>query len=172
MVLRDDSLGETTMMPIRFAAAVLAACVAMPFQGLAAMPLSSAAPLVSAAAPDLVVKTSGAVVRSGAAVGPRGGAVAGRSYAARGPQGNVAVGRSTTVVRPGRRPPAAAGAVWVRPTSYWWHPGMAVVSGAAIGFVAATAATAYATSPAPAPGYCWYYTNPERTQGFWDVCPR
>lgn len=23
----------------------------------------------------------------------------------------------------------------------------------------------------PAPGYCWYYTDPGRTQGFWDVCP-
>ncbi len=23
----------------------------------------------------------------------------------------------------------------------------------------------------PAPGYCWYYTDPSRTQGFWDVCP-
>jgi hypothetical protein len=23
---------------------------------------------------------------------------------------------------------------------------------------------------APAPGYCWYYTDPSRRQGFWDVC--
>jgi len=24
-----------------------------------------------------------------------------------------------------------------------------------------------------APGYCWYYnyTDPGKTQGFWDVCP-
>jgi hypothetical protein len=22
-----------------------------------------------------------------------------------------------------------------------------------------------------APGYCWYYTDPSRTQGFWDACP-
>jgi hypothetical protein len=24
---------------------------------------------------------------------------------------------------------------------------------------------------APAPGMCWYYTDPSRTQGFWDTCP-
>ena len=42
--------------------------------------------------------------------------------------------------------------------------------GAAIGFVAAATAAAWAGSP-PAPGYCWYYTDPSRTQGFWDVCP-
>ena len=23
---------------------------------------------------------------------------------------------------------------------------------------------------APAPGMCWYYTDPSRTQGFWDYC--
>ena len=129
------------------------------------------------------VRYRGAVARSGAAVGPRGGAVAGRryaargprgavagrSYVARGPRGNVVAGR-TVVARPGYRPvPARA---WVRPTSYWWRPGMAVVSGAAIGFVAAATASAYASSPAPAPGHCWYYTNPQRTQGFWDACPR
>jgi hypothetical protein len=59
----------------------------------------------------------------------------------------------------------------VRPPSYWWHPGLAVASGAAIGFATAAAATAYANSQPPAPGYCWFYTNPQRTQGFWDVCP-
>ena len=32
---------------------------------------------------------------------------------------------------------------------------------------AAAAAAAWAGSP-PAPGYCWYYTDPSRTQGFWD----
>ncbi|MGO4175813.1 hypothetical protein [Bosea sp. TAF32] len=48
---------------------------------------------------------------------------------------------------------------------------MAVASGAAIGFATAAAASAYINSQPPAPGYCWFYTNPERTQGFWDVCP-
>jgi len=114
----------------------------------------------------------GAVARRGyAARGPRG-AVAGGGYVARGPRGNVVAGRGA-VVRPGYRPGHRPVPVrpWVRPPSYWWHPGMAVASGAAIGFVTAAAATAYANSRAPAPGYCWYYTDPQRTQGFWDVCP-
>lgn len=104
----------------------------------------------------------GAVAR-----GPQGGVAARGAYggaAARGPAGNVAV-------RPGYRPPVPAGG-WYRPPSYWWRPGAAVAAGAALGFVTAAAATTYATSPAPAAGYCWYYTNPQRTQGFWDVCPR
>ncbi|WP_089176524.1 hypothetical protein [Bosea sp. AS-1] len=116
----------------------------------------------------------GAVARRGtAARGPRGGIVAGGGYVARGPRGNVVAGRGAAVVRPGYRPGYRPVPVrpWARPPSYWWHPGMAVVSGAAIGFVTAAAATAYANSRAPAPGYCWYYTNPQRTQGFWDICP-
>jgi hypothetical protein len=48
---------------------------------------------------------------------------------------------------------------------------MAIASGAAIGFVTAAAATSIVNSQPPAPGYCWYYTTPQRTQGFWDVCP-
>lgn len=119
-----------------------------------------------------------------AARGPRGGAVARgpRGAVARGPQGGVAargayggaVARGpagNVAVRPGYRPPVPAGG-WYRPPSYWWRPGAAVAAGAALGFVTAAAATTYATSPAPAAGYCWYYTNPQRTQGFWDVCPR
>ena len=51
-------------------------------------------------------------------------------------------------------------------------PRAAVAAGAALGFVTAAAATTYVTSQPPAPGYCWYYTNPQRTQGFWDICPR
>jgi hypothetical protein len=43
--------------------------------------------------------------------------------------------------------------------------------GAAVGFATAAAATAYAGA-APAPGMCWYYTDPSRTQGFWDYCPQ
>ncbi|CAH1654831.1 conserved hypothetical protein [Hyphomicrobiales bacterium] len=112
----------------------------------------------------------GAVARRGyVARGPGGGVVAGGGYVARGPRGNVVAGRGAVVAGPGYRPVPVQ--PWARPASYWWHPGMAVVSGAAIGFVTATAATAYANSRAPAPGYCWYYTNPQRTQGFWDVCP-
>jgi hypothetical protein len=96
----------------------------------------------------------------------RGGAVA------RGPRGGVAaVGRTTVVRPPGYRPGVRAGygPRYVRP-AYRWGPGGAIAAGAAIGFVAAATAAAWAGAP-PAPGYCWYYTDPSRTQGFWDVCP-
>jgi hypothetical protein len=86
--------------------------------------------------------------------------VARRTYAGRGPRGNVVVGRSTVVRRGG----------WARPSWYRWGPGGAIAAGAALGFVAAGAAVAYAGAP-PAPGYCWYYTDASRRQGFWDVCP-
>ena len=105
--------------------------------------------------------------RGAVARGPQGGVAARGAYggaAARGPAGNVAV-------RPGYRPPGAAGG-WYRPSSYWWRPGAAVAAGAALGFVSAAAATAYVTSPPPAAGSCWYYTNAQRSQGFWDACPQ
>lgn len=104
--------------------------------------------------------------RTGVAVGPRGGYAARRTSVAVGPRGGVAV-RRTTVVRPGY---GGGGVRWARPGRYWWRPGGAVVAGAAIGFVAATTAVAWAGAP-PAPNMCWYYTDPGRTQGFWDVCP-
>jgi hypothetical protein len=104
----------------------------------------------------------GAVVHRGAAVaGPRGGAAV-RRTAAIGPRGNVAV-RNTAVV--GRR------GGWARPGSYRWPIGGAIAAGAAIGFVTAATAVAWAGA-APAPGMCWYYTDPSRTQGFWDYCPQ
>jgi hypothetical protein len=77
-----------------------------------------------------------------------------RTYVGRGPRGNVVVGRTTA---------------WVRPGWYRWPPGGAIAAGAALGFVAASAAVAYGT--APVAGYCWYYTDMTRTQGFWDACP-
>lgn len=102
----------------------------------------------------------GAVVhRGGAVVGPRGGAYRGRT-AVVGPRGNVAV-RGTTVVR--------GGGGWARPGWYGWPRGGAIAAGAAIGMVTAATAAAWA-GPAPAPGMCWYYTDPSRTQGFWDYC--
>jgi len=93
----------------------------------------------------------------------RGGAVA------RGPRGGVAAVGRTNVVRPppGVRP--GYGPRYVRP-AYRWGPGGAIAAGAALGFVAAGTAAAWAGA-APAPGYCWYYTDPSQTQGFWDVCP-
>jgi hypothetical protein len=86
-----------------------------------------------------------------------------------GPSGGAAV-RRTTVVRPGVRPVPVRPGGWVRPAHYWWRPGGAIAAGAAIGFVTAATAAAWAGA-APAPGYCWYYTDPSRTQGFWDRCP-
>ena len=85
-----------------------------------------------------------------------------------GPRGGVA---SRTVVRRGAvvGPGVARAGGWVRPAHYHWRPGGAIAAGAAIGSYAATA-VAWAGAP-PAPGYCWYYTDPSRTQGFWDVCP-
>ena len=111
---------------------------------------------------SLTLEPAGAarVHRGGAAVGPRGGAVVHRGGAYVGPRGNVAV-RSRTVVR---------GGGWARPGNYYWRPGGAITAGAAIGFVAAATAAAWAGAP-PASGMCWYYTDPSRTTGFWDVCP-
>jgi hypothetical protein len=100
------------------------------------------------------------VVRRGAAV---------RRTTVVGPRGNVA---SRTVVRRGAvvRPGVVRPGGWVRPARYTWRPGGAIAAGAAIGSVAAATAVAWAGAP-PAPDYCWYYTDPSRTQGFWDVCP-
>jgi hypothetical protein len=108
------------------------------------------------------------VVRRGAAVGPRGAV---RRTTVVGPRG---VARRTTVVGAGgvaTRAVVRPGVGWVRPGHYWWRPGAAIAAGAAIGFVGAATAVAWAGQP-PAPGYCWYYTDPSRTQGFWDACPQ
>lgn len=93
------------------------------------------------------VRRGGGAWRGGAAV-RRGGAW--------GYRGGAAVRRGGAVV-------------WRRPASYWWPAGGAIAAGAAIGVVSAATAAAWAGRP-PAPGYCWYYTDPSRRQGFWDVC--
>jgi len=112
-----------------------------------------------------VVDVRAVVRRGGVAVGPRGGAVAYRSRTVvRGPA--VRPGRGA-VVRPGY---AGGGVRWARPGWYRWPAGGAIAAGAAIGFVTAASAAAWAGA-APAPGMCWYYTDPSRTQGFWDSCP-
>jgi hypothetical protein len=61
------------------------------------------------------------------------------------------------------------GAAWVRP--YGWPVGGAIAAGAAIGFVTAATAAAWASAP-PQPGLCWYYTDASQRNGFWDNCPR
>ena len=106
-----------------------------------------------------VIEVRAVVHRGGAAVGARGGAYHSRT-AVVGPRGNVAVHNRTAVVR---------GGGWARPANYRWPRGGAIAAGAAIGFVTAATAAAWAGA-APAPGMCWYYTDPSRTQGFWDYC--
>src|SRR5882757_10410534 len=102
---------------------------------------------------DVYVRRGG-VARRTTVVGPRGG-VASRT-----------VVRGGAVVRPGYR---GGGVRWARPGRYYWPRGGAIAAGAAIGFVTAATAAAWAGA-APAPGMCWYYTDPSRTQGFWDYC--
>jgi hypothetical protein len=116
------------------------------------------------------IEVRAVVRRGGVAVGPRGGAVAYRGRAVvRGP----APGRRWAGPGPRPRPigPGPRPGGWARPGWYRWPVGGALAAGAAIGFVAAASAAAWAGAP-PAPGMCWYYTDPSRTQGFWDYCPQ
>jgi hypothetical protein len=140
---------------------------------------------------DTQVARRGVAVRGGAFVGPRGGVAVRRTTVA-GPRRGVAVQRAgivgprgavvrrgafvapggvavrrAAVVRPGW---GGGGVRWVRPAHYRWRPGGAIAAGAAIGFLTAATAAAWAGT-APGPNMCWYYTDPSRTQGFWDVCP-
>jgi hypothetical protein len=106
--------------------------------------------------------------------GPRGGAYAGRPGGVHAYRPGYRPGYHGYVGRPGYRPgypgyrPAYAG--WARPGWYHWGPGGAIAAGAAIGFVGAATAAAWAPAP-PAPGLCWYYTDPSQQSGFWDACP-
>ena len=68
------------------------------------------------------------------------------------------------------RPPSRPHGNWSRPRRYSWRPGGAIAAGAALGFISAATAGAWAGVP-PAPGLCWYYTDWTQTRGFWDVCP-
>jgi hypothetical protein len=136
---------------------------------LASLVVTASAPVQALTGPMQGSQFKGAVTENveRVVVVRRGG------YVARGPRGNVVAGR-TTVVRPGYRPGVRPGyrpGGWARPSWYRWGPGGAIAAGAALGFVAAASAAAYAGAP-PAPGYCWYYTDAGRRQGFWDVCPQ
>ncbi|WP_291609034.1 hypothetical protein [Bradyrhizobium sp.] len=141
----------------RHASLLVAASAAV---GLFALAPAQAAPLAPTGALNAQVNDASdvsevaVVVRRGVAVGPRGG---------------VYRYRGTTVVRPGPIVRPAPVVRWARP--YRWAPGGAIAAGAAIGFIAAAGAAAYASSVAPAPGMCWYYTDPYRRAGFWDYCP-
>jgi hypothetical protein len=138
-------------------AMVLSLCAPMAWSPVEAMSLPS---VELSGQTDPLVQKVARVVRRGVAVGPRGGV----GY------------RRSAVVRPGfrgggvYRGGGARWGGWARPGWYRWGPGGAIAAGAAIGFVTAAAAVAWAGA-APGPGLCWYYTDPSRTQGFWDACP-
>jgi len=109
-----------------------------------------------------------AFVRRGGGAVHRGGGVAWRGGGARVHGGGVAW-RGGAVVRPGWHGGGVRWGGWARPGRYWWGAGGAIAAGAAIGVVSAAAAASWAGA-APGPGLCWYYTDPSRTQGFWDAC--
>ncbi|WFU36185.1 hypothetical protein QA635_17950 [Bradyrhizobium brasilense] len=164
-------LKRTTML----AASILTASI------IAAMPLESASATLLGAKPignhaaqsSDIIDVRAAGRRGGAAVGPRGGAVVHRGGAAVGPRGGAYRGRTAVVGPRGnvavRGRTVARGGGWARPGRYYWPRGGAIAAGAAIGVVTAATAAAWAGA-APAPGMCWYYTDPSRTQGFWDYC--
>jgi hypothetical protein len=89
----------------------------------------------------------------------------GRAYV--GPRASPRFARPTYIWRPRRPYVIGPGYRVARP---WWRPGTAVAAGAALGFVAAATAVTWAGQP-PAPGYCWFYTDPTYRAGFWDICP-
>ena len=128
-----------------------------PSSALSAMGSASLASQGKKAATGDVVEIRAVARRGGVAVGPRGNAAAYRSRT---------VVRGAAVVRPGYR---GGGVRWARPATYGWPRGGAIAAGAAIGVVTAATAAAWAGA-APAPGMCWSYTDPSRTQGFWDYC--
>ena len=105
---------------------------------------------------EVYVRRGGGAVHRSTVVGPRGGVYHGRTAV-----------RGGAVVRPGYR---GGGVRWARPGWYRWPAGGAIAAGAALGFVTAASAAAWAGA-APGPGLCWYYTDPSQTQGFWDACP-
>jgi len=152
---------KETVKPLRqivLTATVILTGIGGAIPDVGAAPLSPAAiatgPQVEESPLTLVMVRRGGAVRRTTVVGPRGG-VASRTVVRRG-----------AVVRTGY---AGGGVRWVRPGRYYWPRGGAIAAGAAIGFVTAATAAAWAGA-APAPGMCWYYTDPSRTQGFWDYC--
>ncbi|SDD14867.1 hypothetical protein SAMN05216337_100859 [Bradyrhizobium brasilense] len=163
------------MRTTRLAASILTASI------IAAIPLESASATLLGAMPigNHVAQSSDVVAvraagrRGGAAVGPRGGAIVHRGGAAVGPRGGAYRGRTAVVGPRGnvavRGRTVVGGGGWARPGRYYWPRGGAIAAGAAIGVVTAATAAAWAGA-APAPGMCWYYTDPSRTQGFWDYC--
>jgi hypothetical protein len=158
---------------------VKAACVAIGLSGFCAseagameMQTFNPAPMLS----DGFISKAFVAHRGVTAVGPRGGVyhrggtVAGRP-GAYGYRGGVYRGGGVYHGGYGYRGGVYRGgyAGWARPGWYRWGPGGAIAAGAAVGVLAAGAAAAYAGA-APAPGLCWYYTDPSYRNGFWDAC--
>jgi hypothetical protein len=148
--MRKEASKPLQQIVLNAAFVVMAICWATPSSQAALLAPTAVLSGDSAGAPILQVR---AVARR-TAVGPRGGVYHSRTVV-RGP-----------VARPGYR---GGGVRWARPGHYRWPRGGAIAAGAAIGMVTAATAAAWAGA-APAPGMCWYYTDPSRTQGFWDYC--
>src|SRR3984957_2544185 len=155
---------------------VKSACVAIGLLGLSA-PHAGAIQLQgsnpSAQLSEGVISKAFVAHRGVTAVGPRGGVYHRGGTAVGGYRGGAYRGG---VYRGGVYRGGAYGGVyrggyggWARPGWYHWGPGGAIAAGAAVGVLAAGAAAVYAGSP-PAPGLCWYYTDPSYRQGFWDAC--
>ena len=146
---------------------VKSACVAIALSGFyppeaGAIEMQGSNP--SAQLSDGLISKVVVVHRGATAVGPRGGVYhRGGTYRGGAYRGGVYRGGAYGGVYRG----GYGG--WARPGWYRWGPGGAIAAGAAVGVLAAGAAAVYAGSP-PAPGLCWYYTDPSYRQGFWDAC--
>ncbi len=154
-------------------------CAATAVGALVFSQISAVAAMPAAPAPEAEIKTSQVGFHGGGRPGgfhrPPGHGI-GRPPHAR-PPAHVrppvhAPGRPGHIGRPGYHGGYHGGywGGWSRP-HYGWRPGGAIAAGAALGFLSAAAAAAYATSAAPAAGLCWYYTDASRRAGFWDACP-
>ena len=155
---------------LAFTVAAIAALGVAAQRPVAAAPLPMA-PLAAQSADPLTIDVQHRFGGRGGGkvyVAPRGPRYVGRPVVGRPVVGRPVVGRPVGVWRPRRPYVIGPGYRVARP---WWRPGTAVAAGAAIGFIGAAAAVAWAGQP-PAPGYCWYYTDPSQQAGFWDVCPQ
>ena len=156
------------------------ACVAIALSGFGPLPAGAIEMQGSSPAPMLnegLISKAFVAHRGATAVGPRGGVyhrggtVGGRpgyGYHGGGYRGGYGYHGGGYRGGYGYRGGVYRGG-WARPGWYRWGPGGAIAAGAAVGVLAAGAAAAYAGS-APAPGLCWYYTDPSYRNGFWDAC--
>ena len=153
---------------------VKSACVAIALLGLSA-PQAGAielqGPNPSAQLSEGMISKAFIAHRGATAVGPRGGVYHRGGTAVGGYRGGAYRGGAYHGGGVYRGAGVYRGSYggWARPSWYRWGAGGAIAAGAAIGVLATGAAVAYAGQP-PAPGLCWYYTDPSYRQGFWDAC--